>query len=121
MPIHVDFTNTKGFEPLPSGIYVCSVTEVEERQGPNAPYIHWRFTVEEGEFTGRHVWYNTTLKDDALFALRGLLNALSEEPTPDGPFSFDPTDYLGKLCRVTVELSTYNGKPVNNVKEVKLY
>jgi hypothetical protein len=60
----VDFTDVEPakFDPLPAGDYVAKVTDVEFREAgensktPGATYLHWEFTVQEGEHATRKFW-----------------------------------------------------------------
>lgn len=57
-----------GFEPLPTGEYVCSVTDVELQEvktGNNEgkPYLKVTLTVQEGDHENRKLWCNVMLFD----------------------------------------------------------
>lgn len=44
---------TSDFKPLPSGGYICRITQVEEVADKNGnPMIHFAFDIIDGEFTG---------------------------------------------------------------------
>lgn len=59
----------KTFDPLPNGVYQCSLQEIELRDGTNftthEPEPQFSFTfivIEEGEHYGRKLWANASLK-----------------------------------------------------------
>jgi hypothetical protein len=70
------------FEPLPTGKYLCAITEVETRfsnseKNKGKPYWALTLTVQEGPFEGRKVWANVMLFDGALYSLAQLMKAIN--------------------------------------------
>lgn len=87
---------------------------------PESDRLVWSFFVEEGEYRGSKVQYNTLLTPDHLWKLRILLESL-EVKTLDGPFDFRPNGYLGRTIGGRVSdgqivafwpIEDENGEPV---------
>lgn len=128
-PLKVNFSDvqTSNFDPLPAGTYVCNVTNYEMREAgeqaknPGSPYINWEFTVIKGEFDNRKLWSNTSLLPQALFSLKGLMEAsgrYSREQL-DGDLEFDPDDLVSATVKVVVRQREYppgSGDMTNDVK-----
>jgi hypothetical protein len=124
--VKINFADTEvnDFEPLPAGWYTVAVTDGEMKEsGPNSKnpgseYIHWEYTVQEGQFANRKVWDNTTLLPHALFSLKGLL-AAAGFPV-DGDLDFEIDDVIGKQIQVKLsQREADNGNTYNDVKGYK--
>lgn len=109
--IKVDFSDTESQGVVDEGDYVIEVTEVEQKTSDNsgADYLAWEFKIDGGDFDGRKLFHNTSLQPQALFNLRGLLEALGTE-VPQGVMEFDPADMIGEKCGCTVAHEKYEGK-----------
>ncbi len=102
-----------GLEPLPSGRYKVKLTHAEKRTTQDgSEYIAWQATVEGGEYEGRKIFWNTSLKENALWNLKGLLEAAKVEFDPEG---FNTEDALGKLVELQIDVEEYEGRQVNRV------
>lgn len=109
--ISVDFSDTESQASLPEGDFLFEVDEVEQKTSENSgnDYLSITFKVAEGEFKGKKVWHNCSLQPQALFNLRGVLEALGFE-VPQGVMELDPADMIGESCGGTVQLEVYEGK-----------
>lgn len=109
--ISVDFSDTESQASLPEGDFLFEVDEVEQKTSENSgnDYLSITFKVAEGEFKGKKVWHNCSLQPQALFNLRGVLEALGFE-VPQGVMELDPADMIGETCGGTVQLEVYEGK-----------
>ncbi|UOF76989.1 hypothetical protein [Caudoviricetes sp.] len=109
--IAVDFSDTESQASLPEGDFLFEVDEVEQKTSENSgnDYLSITFKVAEGEFKGKKVWHNCSLQPQALFNLRGVLEALGFE-VPQGVMELDPADMIGETCGGTVQLEVYEGK-----------
>lgn len=89
---------TTGFEPIPEGVYEVALRDVEIKEGQKAPYWLWTFEVPASaeEFSGRRLWLNTSLSENALWKLKETFDAFGE--TPDT----DTDEMLGKRVRAVV-------------------
>lgn len=90
-------------EVVPSGAYVCNITEIETREvkptSPNAgkPYWNLRFVVQEGKYAGSSLYGNIMLfntdKEGTLSRLSQFLKAVGYEVT-SGEFELPEDDEL---------------------------
>jgi hypothetical protein len=54
------------FEPLPPGIYNCEINDCEFRRSKAGnPMLSWQFTVLDGEFENRKLFYQTVLNKES--------------------------------------------------------
>jgi len=104
-----------GREPVPAGKYLVKITagDVKATVAGDSKYIAWQGTIQEGESKGRILFWNTSLKENALWNLKGMLVAAKVDMAADG---FATEDALGKNIYVLADLGEYNGKPKNEVK-----
>ena len=109
--IAVDFSETESQASLPEGDFLFEVEDVEQKTSESSgnDYLSLTFKVAEGEFKGKKVWHNCSLQPQALFNLRGVLEALGFE-VPQGVMELDPADLIGETCGGTVQLEVYEGK-----------
>jgi hypothetical protein len=138
--VRVNFTDTEkygnsslGLDPLPTGKYHVAITDIEEREsGPqskNPGSIYWNieFTVQSGDYEGRKVWTNASFLPQALYTIKGIMEALGMETTGNElDIEFD--DFLNKELVVKVNFLkagevTYNGttRQLDDRNEVKRF
>lgn len=123
--IRVDFTGveTGNYKPIPAGTYHAKITGGELREAgenakhPGSSYINWEFTIQDGEHEGRKQWMNTSLLPEALFGLKGLLEATGKFDV-NGPLDFDIESCIGCDVKIKVRVKTYKGEQQNEVKRV---
>jgi hypothetical protein len=107
------------FEVIPRGEYHLKVTDGEIRtsgetaKNPGAQYINWEFTVQDGEYAGRKLWAMTSLLPQALFGLKGLLQATGKftDDQLSGDLEFEIEDVIGSDVIGVVKI-----KPEDKVK-----
>lgn len=110
--IAVDFTGVEsgGGAAIPEDDYLFEVEEVtQEVSSSDNPYLKFVFKVDEGTYKGRKVYHNCSLQPQALFNLRGVLEALGFE-VPEGVMELDPADLIGEKCGGAVAHEKYEGK-----------
>ena len=81
-----------GREPIPAGKYTVKIVGGEQRtsQESGSSYIRWDAEIigaadpENAKVLGRHVFWNTSLKPDALWNLKSLIEALRAPFEPNG-------------------------------------
>jgi transcription antitermination factor NusG len=105
-----------GGGPVPDGRYVVKVDSASVEEGEKGPYVAWQFKIVGPTCEGRRLYDNTSFSVNALWRLRGLLEAMEEE-IPDEEFDFDPKDYYGKEFGVEIVNETYEGKQKPRVAE----
>lgn len=106
----VDFTGVEtGGRSVPDGQYLLEVVSVEEKESSEgSAYLAWKWKVAEGSLKGATVYDNTSLKPNALWRLKGLLECLGYEV--DGKFALNFREYVGKQAVANIVNETYQGK-----------
>lgn len=107
----VDFSNTEASGVIDEGDYLVEVEEVEQKTSDNSgnDYLSLTLKVKEGPFKGKKLFHNCSLQPQALFNLRGVLEALGFE-VPQGVMNLDVADMIGESCGVSVAHEQYQGK-----------
>jgi hypothetical protein len=74
----VNFADVDSFEPLPEGTYDIEIDKVEVRRNKadDGDYLNWELVVIDGEYENRRLWMITSLKPNALFRLKQVLEEL---------------------------------------------
>lgn len=110
--------DVEGKRPLVAeGEYTVEVVNVEEKEGQNAPYLSWEFKIVGGKFDGAKLYNNTSLAPQALWNLRGTLEALGLE-VPDDDTDMELEDLIGKTCGVEVGHEMYDGKKMARITDI---
>jgi len=93
-----------------TGWYNCKIVdaEVKDNKKKDGQYINWSLEVDEpgSEFVGARVWAITSLKPQALFALKNFIKAAEFEYDPDG---FDIQELVGLEIQAYIEKVEYEG------------
>ncbi len=104
---------SSGREPIPAGRYTVKIVGAEQRtSNEGSPYIRWEAEIigvddpENTKVMGRHIFWNTSLKPEALWNVKRLLEALRAPFHPNG---FSTDDVLGLTCDVTLREREYQG------------
>lgn len=116
--IALDFSGVETQANLPEQDFVLEVDEVELKTSNNSGenYLSFTFKVAEGKYAGKKVWHNCSLQPQALFNLRGVLEALGLE-VPQGPLELDPADLIGMQCGGAIQNEMFEGKKKARVVE----
>ena len=101
-------------EAVPANKYLVVIAKGEDKltKDGQSKIIAWDFEITEGEFKGRHVFTNTSLKPEALWNLKSLLEACGAEFDEGG---FDTEAVVGCQLQVNVVQEEYEGRPRNRV------
>jgi len=105
--VKVDFSGVEaGGGSLPDGNYIGEVKAVELKTGEDSgkQYLSWQWKVK-----GTTVYDNTSLQPQALWRLRGLLEAMGVE-VEEGEMDLDFDDLVGHTCGLEVVNEEYQGK-----------
>ena len=119
MTISVDFTGVQAddgdFEALPAGIYNVTVFEVsiKENKAKTGDYLSWQLKVQDSGYNNRRLFFNTSLKSQALWKLKQVLNRLAPDMDWGQEFSVEEiiTTVEGLPARAEV---SYNDEYENN-------
>lgn len=108
-PEEYDFTGVRGRVTVEPAWYHSKVTKVEKKQGNEHPYWAWEFTIlDEGEFSGAALHFNTSTSPNSLWNFRGILEALGFDVS--GKFTFNPTEAVDRELMLKTDLEEYQGK-----------
>lgn len=116
--------NSGSFEVMPRGIYDVIVDNCEYgiSQRSSNPMWTWTFEVEEGEYANRKLFFHTVLTREQMGRTKKALMCIAPEVLSMG--KIDPQQladegvFLGKRCRVRIDIRKYEGEPRNNVRAV---
>lgn len=118
--ITVDFTGVDAGSAgklLPEGPTQFEVDEIEQKVSDNSgePYLAITLKVMEGEENaGVKAWDNMSLQPQALWKLRGFLDACGIE-TVDGEMDLDPDEIIGLVVTGDVVHEEYKGKTKHRI------
>lgn len=118
--VSVDFTDVEagggGGRLLPEGPVLLELVDIEEKESDAGnPYLAAEFQVPEGEeFAKTKAYDNFSLQPQALWKLRGFLEAAGVE-TEDGPMDLDLDGILGSVVMADIIHEDYKGKPKHRV------
>jgi hypothetical protein len=140
MRLNLSDIEDKAYEAIPGGLYVVKFTDFdmrETKEGPpknklpkGTPYVNWETTVQrhvngETEYADRHLWTNTMLHENSLWALKGLLKACGwtdeQLNDPEG-IDFEPEMVIGSEAIAVVTRREYpegSGDFTNDIKRFK--
>lgn len=108
----IDFTGVEsgGGRLVPEGEVELEVVSVEEKESKDKnPYWAWKWKVFDGEYKGSIVYDNTSLQPQALWRLKGLLEAMGIK-VGDGKETLDISSFKKKRVMAEIGHETYQGK-----------
>lgn len=116
--VNVDFTGVESFNRPSEGQHVVKIVsaEMKQSQGGN-DMIVVTFEVTKGSDKGARCIENYPLAENALWKLKGLLQAISMKC--DGKVRLDLDKLIGKVCIITVSEEEYEGRIRSRVQECK--
>lgn len=116
--VNVDFTGVESFNRPSEGQHVVKIVsaEMKQSQGGN-DMIVVTFGVTKGSDKGARCIENYPLAENALWKLKGLLQAIGMKC--DGKVRLDLDKLIGKVCIITVSEEEYEGKIRSRVQECK--
>lgn len=115
------------FPVIPTGVYNAEVTNTEVKVAKEGAkyegkeYISWEFSITDEGYDNRKVWVNTSLVNEEKprrMLKRTLLAFHTEEELDAEGFELDPESYIGRECRVKVNIQDRDEGKVNNVRAV---
>jgi len=107
--LNVDFTDVEsGAGYLPAGTYLARVKSIEVKAGQKADYLNWCYVSIQPGSEGRVAFLMTSLADNALWKLKGTLEALGAE-IPQSKLKLDTDKFLGRTGIIHVVDEPYVG------------
>lgn len=116
--VKVDFTGVESFNRASEGQHVVKIAtaEMRESQGGN-DMISVAFEVTKGQDKGARVFENYPLAENALWKLKGMLQAIGMKC--EGKVQLDLDKLVGKVCIIEVAHEEYDGKLRARVQECR--
>lgn len=93
----VEAVQTREFQPIPPGRYVCRLLEVEEKHKPGSEYPYWKWTFQvDGEYhpdqRNFQLFENTSLNPKAAFRIQAVFKAFQYSADTDTEEIIDDPD-----------------------------
>jgi hypothetical protein len=126
----IDFSDVKGFEPVPDGRYRAQIEKVELNDSKSSEHqlLLWTCVlVEPEEFAdGNHrQWYRSSFHPKALWRLKETLetfgldsSALVELEVDEASNLVTNPNFDGRFCTLVIGHQEYEGKMRNSVQEL---
>lgn len=116
--VKVDFTGVESFNRASEGQHVAKIATADMRasQGGN-DMISVAFEVTKGQDKGARVFENYPLAENALWKLKGMLQAIGMKC--EGKVQLDLDKLVGKVCIIEVAHEEYDGKLRARVQECR--
>lgn len=111
----LDLSEVAGFEPLPAGAYVATISKWEVGTSKALkPKLEINLVVDKPrEMQGRKLFDNPSLQQQAAFRVKQVLTALGEEV--EGRVTISTGQHVGEQVGVIVVQREYNGEMRNNI------
>jgi len=96
---------------VPEGEYLVKIVtaDVNKSERSGSRYIRWKTSIVSPEkYKGKNVWGSTSLKKEALWALRNLIFAATgRNVAGKSSVAFDPENLYGKIVGASIEDNEY--------------
>ena len=108
------------YEPLPPGLYVGQLLDIESRESANGQYRRWGWEILEGPFAGRKVYANTSTNFGPQAKARNWVeNILGRELEAGEHIGIE--DLVGGKQHLMIENIKRDGSVFDNVSAVHQY
>jgi hypothetical protein len=108
------------YEPLPPGLYVGELLDIESRESANGQYRRWCWEILEGPYAGRKVYANTSTNFGPQAKPRQWVeNILGRELEAGEQIGIE--DLVGGKHHLMVENLKRDGRTFDNVSTVHSY
>ncbi len=115
--VNFDGVELGGGSNVPEGEYPAAIESVEQAES-NAGYPMLRFilVITSGKQKGKKLYYNPSLQPQALWNLRGMLDACGVE-TPESSFDIDLDEMIDTEVGVGVTIGQHEGRDRSQVSD----
>ena len=111
---------TENYEPLPPGLYVGTLLDIESRESTNGEYRRWSWEILEGPYAGQKVYANTfTNFGPQAKARQWVENILGRELKAGEQIGIE--DLVDDKHHLMVENVKRDGRTFDNVSAVHKY
>ena len=108
------------YEPLPPGLYVGELLDIESRESTNGQYRRWCWEMLEGQYAGRKVYANTSTNfGPQAKARQWVENILGRELEAGEQIGIE--DLVGGKQHLMIENIKRDGSVFDNVSAVHQY
>jgi hypothetical protein len=108
------------YDPLPPGLYVGKLSDIESRQSVNGEYRRWGWEIAEGPYAGRKVYANTSTNfGPQAKARQWVENILGRGLEAGEQIGID--DLVGGKHHLMIENVKRDGRTFDNVSAVHQY
>jgi hypothetical protein len=108
------------YEPLPPGLYIGELLDIEPRESANGEYRRWGWDLVEGPYAGRRVYANTSTNFGPQAKARNWVeNILGRELEAGEQINIE--DLVGDKHHLMVENVKRDGRTFDNVSAVHKY
>jgi hypothetical protein len=108
------------YKPLPPGLYVGGLLDIESRDSANGEYRRWSWEIQEGPHAGQKVYANTSTNfGPQAKARQWVENVLGRELEAGEQIGTD--DLVGGKHHLMVENVKREGRTFDNVSAVHKY
>jgi hypothetical protein len=105
------------YDPLPPGLYVGKLSNIESRESTNGEYRRWGWEILEGPYAGRKVYANTSTNfGPQAKARQWVENVLGRGLKAGEQVGLD--DLVGGKHHLMIENVTRDGRTFDNVSAV---
>jgi hypothetical protein len=108
------------YEPLPAGLYVGKLLDIESRESANGEYRRWVWEIVEGPYAGRKVYANTSTNFGPQAKPRRWVENLFGRELEAGE-QVGVEDLVGDKHELIVENVKRDGRTFDNVSAVHKY
>lgn len=124
--ITVNFADVQVRSTLPAGDYSAVIANVvlKQKAGSEHPYLNWDCVVAEGEHEGRHSFFTTSFKPDAMFKMMQAFQNLgiSEEEFniqfDDATGQVTSPEIIGLPCVIRTYQEPYQNRMTNKISDI---
>ena len=108
------------YDPLPPGLYVGKLLDIESRESTNGEYKRWGWEILEGPYAGRKVYANTSTNfGPQAKARQWVENILGRELEAGEQIGIE--DLVGGKHHLMIENVKRDGRVFDNVSAVHKY
>ena len=108
------------YEPLPPGLYVGKLLDIESRESANGEYKRWSWEILEGPHVGQKVYANSSINFGPQAKARQWVENVLDRELKAGE-QVDVHDLVGGKHHLMVENIKRDGRTFDNVSAVHKY
>jgi len=118
--VKINFQGVTSSVLIPEDDYLAKPVQAEQKKSKQKqPTIEWQYEITDGKFKGQKLYHNTSLQPQALWNLRGVLEAMGMD-VPDGKMDVDLDAILAEAPEVGVNVyqEVFDGKKKSKIGDI---